>query len=233
MTVFIKEVKELTLNDEDVLVSFDVCSLFLTAHVMFTVETFKKLLQKDPILLDHAPFRMDEVRALVRFCLTNAYLTSKGDFYQQMLRTAMSASVSVKTGNVTMKNVKRRALESSEPSPKLFLRYGGGCLRVLDREHVQRFLQHLNNVETSLQFAAEVEVVGFVPFLNTLVNRSSNGSTPLFQGTAEGGYSASLPYYSMLDFRVAAGEHPLPLLRTRVFYLKELTVAHQTDGIHT
>lgn len=167
--------KGIVLEDDDVLVSFDVCSLFTSIPVELAVETCRKRLELDERLPDRTPFDAAELCKLLHFCLSNTYFTYNSDIYKQTFGTAMGASISVTTANLTMEAIEERALESFQPQPKLFVRYVDDCFCVMDKQHVRRFLQHLNDTEASINFTVEEESNGFIPFLDTLVKRSPSG----------------------------------------------------------
>ncbi|XP_037502643.1 uncharacterized protein LOC119377114 [Rhipicephalus sanguineus] len=95
---FINKMKGITVDTDEVLVSFDVCSLFTSVPVDLAVETSRQLLHKDTTLADRTPFDVTELCTLLRFCLSNTYFSYKGEFYrfstvllrQQQLRLLLS-----------------------------------------------------------------------------------------------------------------------------------------------
>ena len=46
---------------------------------------------------------------------------------------------------------------------------------VLDRDHVDSFLQHLNSQQPTIRFTIEIEKDNTIPFLDTTVTRDSDG----------------------------------------------------------
>ncbi|XP_075544026.1 uncharacterized protein LOC142578539 [Dermacentor variabilis] len=59
--------------------------------------------------------------------------------------------------------------------PKLFLRYVDDCFCIIPRRHAAHFLEHLNSSKPGIQFTAEEENNGRIPFLDVLVERTSSG----------------------------------------------------------
>lgn len=145
--------------------------------VELAIETCRQRLSEDPSLEKRTPFDVTELCQLLRFCLGNTYFSYNGEFYQQTFGTAMGASISVTTANLAMEAIESKALDNFQPRSKLFLRYVDDCFCVLDRRHVQRFLEHLNGVEPSIQFTVEEEASGSLPFLDAIVSRSGEGLT--------------------------------------------------------
>ena len=172
---FINKTKNITVYTDKVLVSFDVCSLFTSVPVDLAVETSRQLLHKDTTLADRTPFDVTELCTLLRFCLSNTYFSYKGEFYRQVFGTAMGASISVTTANVTMEAIENKALESFQPRPKVFLRYVDDCFCVIKKKDVQPFLDCLNGIEPSIKFTVEEEKDGCLPFLDAIVKRAPTG----------------------------------------------------------
>ena len=56
------------------------------------------------------------------------------------------------------------------------MRYVDDVFAVIDSDNVNHFLDHLNSIETSIQFTFEVEERGSLPFLDTEIVRGSDGS---------------------------------------------------------
>lgn len=85
----------ITVDTDEVMVSFGICSLFTRVPVDLAVETSQQLLHKDTTLVNRTPFDVTELCNLLRFCLSNTYFKNKGDFYRPVFSTAMGASISV------------------------------------------------------------------------------------------------------------------------------------------
>ncbi|XP_077560694.1 uncharacterized protein LOC144175489 [Haemaphysalis longicornis] len=87
-----------------------------------------------------------ELCQLPQFCLSNGYCSYEGDFFQQIFGSAVGASISGATANLTIEAIEAKALENVQPRPKSLVRYEDDCFCGLDRMHVKRFLQLLNDV---------------------------------------------------------------------------------------
>ena len=159
-----------------VLVSFDVISLFTNVPVDLAVQVAHERLNADTSLEEHTTLSADRVANLLRFCLDVTFLACRGEYYQHTFGTAMDSPVSVTAANLVMEDVEKRAL-STYPLPLPFWkRYVDDTLTALPLDKVQQFHQHLNSIETTIQFTVEMESESTLSFLDTRITHHSDGS---------------------------------------------------------
>ncbi|XP_037518345.1 uncharacterized protein LOC119395131 [Rhipicephalus sanguineus] len=97
---FIEILGGVTVDDDEVMVSFDVKSMFTCVTVDYTVRCCKVLLDNDASLPSRTPFEMEDLCRQLEFCMKNMYFIYNGHFYKQQFGTAMGASVSVACANI-------------------------------------------------------------------------------------------------------------------------------------
>ncbi|KAH7969833.1 hypothetical protein HPB52_022354 [Rhipicephalus sanguineus] len=100
---FIEKVRNTVLHDDEIMVSFDVCT---------------DTLESDPSLPERTPLEAPNLSRLLEFCLSNTYLTFQKKFFKQVHGTAMGASISVTAANLAMESLESRALPSFNPRPR-------------------------------------------------------------------------------------------------------------------
>ena len=83
----------------------------------------------------------------------------------------MGSPVSAVTANIYMEEFEEQAIANATCKPKIWKRYEDDTFTVLDRNHVNGFLQHLNSEQPIIRFTMEIEKDNTIPFLDTTVIR--------------------------------------------------------------
>ena len=161
--------KELRINDSDILVSFDVTSLFTMVPVDEAATVIRRKLCSRGLTSEWAD--------LAEFCLTSTFFQYREQLYAQVEGAAMGSPLSPVVANLFMEAFETEALENAPLKPTVWLRYVDDTLVVWPHgpHTLADFLQHLNNTHPKIKFTMEVENEGKLPFLDVLVSRKANG----------------------------------------------------------
>ncbi|XP_075559328.1 uncharacterized protein LOC142590809 [Dermacentor variabilis] len=114
---FIEKVRDVSLDDDEVMVSFDVVSLFTSIPTDLAVEACTSALESDRTLPDRSPIDVPDLKRLLCFCLENTYFCFDNIFYRQVHGTKRSLRTSRARSHTTQ--------------PRRFHNPAGGSLRVL------------------------------------------------------------------------------------------------------
>ncbi|XP_060534544.1 uncharacterized protein LOC132706961 [Cylas formicarius] len=163
-TQFIQKIKNITLSPKDILVSFDVVSLFTMVPVKETLD------------LISARFRND-VTELFRHCLTTTYFQWNKEFYEQVDGVAMGSPLSPVIANFFMEKFEQQALNTAQKKPKCWFRYVDDTFVIWSHgeKELQIFLAHLKSINNKIKFTMETEKDGRLAFLDVQVERRPNG----------------------------------------------------------
>ncbi|RVE53158.1 hypothetical protein evm_002255 [Chilo suppressalis] len=127
---FVNEIRDQRLMDNEIVVSFDVQSLFTCLPVQDCIEITKKKLLENNMPIEYA--------VLLEHCLTSGYLLWGDDFYVQMEGVAMGSPVSPVVADILMEDFEKRALSVAPVTQ----RARGVC----DKQHLAAELQHVEQV---------------------------------------------------------------------------------------
>lgn len=107
---FVEELKGIRLDPGDILVSFDVFSLYTCIPLNEAMEVINWLTDLD-------------TTKLVEICLTSTFFSFEGEFFEQTCGVAMGSPLSPIVANIFMEDFKSKALASPRLLPKLWKRF--------------------------------------------------------------------------------------------------------------
>jgi len=228
---FVQFISEQTLAPGEVLASFDVVSLFMRVPVELAIRMARQRLESDPSLNDRTSLSVQSIITLLELCLNATYFSFRGDVYQQIYGTAMGSPVSVVVANLVMEHVEERALSSFAVPPRFWKRYVDDICVAMRGDLIPPFLDHLNSIESTIQFTVEEETEGStLPFLDVCLSHHSDGTI----GTSV--YRKPTHTDRYLDY---GSHHPLQrkagvirTLFTRAKCLSSTAVEHSTEVNH-
>ena len=174
---FVDFITTQTLAEDEILLSFDVVSLFTCVPTGLAVQIARRRLENDPSLQDRTDLNIDDIVDLLTMCLDATYLSFRGKVYRQVHGTAMGSPVSVVVANLVMEDVEERALITFPSPPRFWKRYVDDTCTALPRDMVEPFHKHLNCIEPCIQFTVEEESGDRrLPFLDVQLCRDCDGT---------------------------------------------------------
>jgi RNA-directed DNA polymerase len=107
---FVELIKEEKIESKDILISFDVVSLFTKISLDEAIEVINEV--ADP-----------QTTRLAKVCLKSTFFSFQGDFYEQTSRVAMGSPLSPIVANLYMEKFEKNSLESYHLRPSGWKRY--------------------------------------------------------------------------------------------------------------
>ena len=86
----------------------------------------------------------------------------------------MGSPVSVVVAETVMQNIEEKALATYSETLALWLLYVDDTITAVHENKIDEFHENLNEQNTNIQFAKEIEENGKIPFLDCLVTRENN-----------------------------------------------------------
>ncbi|XP_064468708.1 uncharacterized protein LOC135382970 [Ornithodoros turicata] len=191
---FCSSVRDVVINSDETMVSFDVVSLFTNVPIALVIDVAKDRLNSDDTLSERTTLSVTEVISLLTFCLHETYFKFDNVIYKQIEGCPMGSPVSVSAANLVMEYIEEQVLSSHIIDVKFYKCYVDDTFVVLKRNDVIPFHALLNSVHPNIQFTLEEEENSQLPFLDVLVSRSDSGAinTSVYHKPCDNG--------SVLDF---------------------------------
>ncbi|KAJ8983150.1 hypothetical protein NQ317_016249 [Molorchus minor] len=171
---FIKKLNNIQLQDGEILISFDVCSLFPSVPIPQILDYLRNLLE----LNNFSQEVVNEYINLTKLCMKQNCFQFNNSFFEQHEGTAMGNSLSPFIANLFMSRFETDIKEEFEYFPRIWIRYVDDIFAVFDTkvESVDSFISKLNSRFTSVNFTYEIENNGQLPFLDVLVIKNNQNN---------------------------------------------------------
>ena len=173
---FVRKVSICNIAPQEIMVSFDVVSLFTSISTTLALQVTKSRLEVDPTISERTNISVDNIMNLLEFVLDNNYFIVDGTFYKQIFGCPMGSPVSAILANLVVEHVEERALITAPHPPKWWYRYVDDSHVCIAREHLTEFHSHLNSINQHIKFTVEEEKDGSIAFLDTMTTRNPVGT---------------------------------------------------------
>lgn len=165
-----ERINGVTLNDDDVMVSFDVVSLFPNIPMDYAIKYLEEHLYEKGIRGD----KLSTLINLTELCMYKNEFTFRDKIFKLNDGCAMGNPLSPYIANIFLSHFETEF--SKHPLfPKIWLRYVDDVFAVVKRQKIRQVLQHINDSKyNSLKFTIETELNGQLPFLDLSITRKDN-----------------------------------------------------------
>ncbi|MGL4491660.1 MAG: reverse transcriptase domain-containing protein [Tannerellaceae bacterium] len=173
---FVDKIRAIQVSADEILVSFDVTSLFTNVPKEKATELTRASLQEDNTLKDRTTLSADDIVKGVTVCLNSAYFVYNNRLFNQMEGLAMGSPLSPVLANIYMEDFETKVMMHPEIAPRMWIRYVDDTFVIIKRERLDRFNNFINSIDPNIKFTMEVESeTGQLSFLDCMVHRMSNG----------------------------------------------------------
>ncbi len=172
-TQFSQEIRHLCLQHNEVMLSYDVVSLYTKVPIDDALRHIEGQLRQDNSLGDRTSLTVDEIIEGCKHCLLSTTFVFDGAVYQQVEGLPMGSPLSPIVANLYMESFEQHALDTFSHPPRIWRRYVDDTFVVINKDQQDAFLVHLNSRHPAIQFTVEAESeAGQIPFLDCLVMRT-------------------------------------------------------------
>ena len=198
--MFAEQLKELSFDEDDILVSYDVTSLFTNVPLDYTLDLLVEKAFKDNWFCATYDLTISkqDLFELLKIATKDQLFQFNDNLYLQTDGVAMGSPLGPLLANVFLCHVEEM-LEQQDKLPSFYRRYVDDTLVVIrDVAEAEQFLITLNNCHPSIQFTMELAVNNTLPFLGMLLMKQrSKITTSVYRKTTNKGLL--LHYQSHVD----------------------------------
>lgn len=164
---FVEKIKEVVINNEEIMVSFDVVSLFPSIPVDIALSELEKYLDTVDI-----PNNKKEIyKNVAKLCMEQNFFQFRNKFYKVEKGTNMGNPLSPLISELFMSAFEIH-LQNMGLLPRVWCRYVDDVFAIVKKDQVEEILNNLNNQFTSIKFTLEKEVEGKLCFLDLQLNKT-------------------------------------------------------------
>ena len=141
---FSKDLKSIKLDEDEIMNSHDVVSLFTNVSITLTLEVISQRLRLDNSLEKCTKLLADDIVELLEFVLDMTYFSYGGEIYRQIHGMPMGSPVSVV--NMLMEDNEETSIAKAPPhmKQKIWRRYVSDSFEIIIQDQRERFTAHLS-----------------------------------------------------------------------------------------
>ena len=170
---FSNYIKNAPIEDDEIMVSFDVTSLYMNIPITDTLNIIKNYVNNDDQFTRKTAIPQDKFPDLVHLVLTNTWYTFNSQFHHQTDGVAIGGPASSTTAEIYMQAYERTAITTALHPPKVWEQFVDDVYSILRRTHLENFFHHINNLYQNIWFTMEEKSNGKLAFLDTLLKQNN------------------------------------------------------------
>ena len=173
---FVAKLSKLSINEDQVLISFDVKSLFTSVPVPDAIRAITDLIEADDDFENRNNISTKTLIEMINICLASTSFQFRSHHYELTDGLAMGSPLSPAVANLFMASLEEKALASFPNAPTTWFRFVDDIFSIVLKADVTALLDHLNSQHQSISFTMESEVDGKLPYLDLNVHRCKEGT---------------------------------------------------------
>ena len=170
---FIAYIKELRIENNQDMVSFDVSNLFTNVPLDFTIDLILKKVYEKKVIKTR--LKRAELKELLEICTKEMHFTLDGKIYQQTDGVCMGSPLGPVLANVFMVHLEESIVPDLETIMPAWRRYVDDTFTLVEKGKLDDVISKINNFHPNISFTNEPEENGQIAFLDVSIKRTDNG----------------------------------------------------------
>lgn len=163
---------ETILQRDDVMVSFDVVSMYESIPIE---NVLASLTSRKEMITNLTTIPWNTFKMIIRLCAQEAnYFTWNGKFYKQKHGLIIGGPVSALLADLVVTDILDMSITELGFEPTLTKKYVDDLIVCLTREEIESFYNILNNIDKKIKFTMETEEKQQLPYLDMVLHRKNN-----------------------------------------------------------
>ena len=159
----------LEIEEDEVLISFDVVSLFLSIPINLALRTID---EKWNMLQKYTKIPKDVFKEILTFCIKDCrYFIYSDKVYEQRKGLPMGSPASPIIADIVMEELLDASLEKLMTKPRAVTKYVDDIFCIMKKSDINTTLNILNTFNPSIQFTHELEKNDRLPYLDSIIIR--------------------------------------------------------------
>ena len=170
-THFASMIKDLVVEDDEILVSYDVTELYPSIPQNEAIDIIYDIMKNNKDLHNETTMSAESIIELFKTCIQKTYFVFNKKLYIQVNGLAVGASTSGFSPELFMVKLEKKALRTFTNPPSTWKRYVDDTFSKIKKISVDFSLSHLNNLHSRIKFTSELQdKEKKIVFLDTLVH---------------------------------------------------------------
>ena len=140
--VFSQQIRHRHIADDEIMVSFDVASLFTSIPTQLALQVIQRKLHQDTTLIRRKDISIINIINLLEFVLLKSFFTYKNE-HQQISGCAMGSPISATVADIVMEYVEETAISTALHPPKWWFRFVDDSHACFKTNLMNEFQSHL------------------------------------------------------------------------------------------
>lgn len=167
---FVEKIKDVRIGDDEIMVSFDIVSLYPNVPLPAAIESIVNWLRTTNTTESQQSVLADATRV----CMYQNQFQFRNKFYKLRKGTSNGNPLSCFVSNVFMCRFEEELIHIL---PKVWWRFVDDVFTIVKKSQVNDLLKAINETSySSIRFTCEVESDGKLPFLDLMLTRTQHGS---------------------------------------------------------